>query len=196
MCIRVGWGDAVGWECHFFTITSPYFTRESTPAHLRMGGQPYARVDLNPMPESTLSPSQGLWIWLLYITRTRIVSKLLLECVQHAARKIFGQKSDCSSTFLAVLQVWISSPTHFLISTIFRSFIFFLGYAYSNIFSRKLFFIFIHNHLHQRAGNVYTIYIVLVFCVAPPYLFKLQMFHVHAFFLLLHRSNAGQASTV
>ncbi len=23
-------------------------------------GQPYARVDLNPMPESTLSPSQGL----------------------------------------------------------------------------------------------------------------------------------------
>ena len=26
-------------------------------------GQPYARVDLNPMPESTLSPSQGLCIW-------------------------------------------------------------------------------------------------------------------------------------
>ncbi len=26
-------------------------------------GQPYARVDLNPVPESTLSPSQGLWIW-------------------------------------------------------------------------------------------------------------------------------------
>ncbi len=26
-------------------------------------GQPYARVDLNPMPESTLSPSQGLRIW-------------------------------------------------------------------------------------------------------------------------------------
>jgi hypothetical protein len=23
----------------------------------------HARVDLNPMPESTLSPSQGLWIW-------------------------------------------------------------------------------------------------------------------------------------
>ncbi len=33
-------------------------------------GQPYAIVDLNPMPESTLTlcqspPSQGLWIWLL-----------------------------------------------------------------------------------------------------------------------------------
>jgi hypothetical protein len=26
-------------------------------------GHPYARVDLNTMPESTLSPSQGLWIW-------------------------------------------------------------------------------------------------------------------------------------
>jgi hypothetical protein len=26
-------------------------------------GQPFARVDLNPMPESTLSPSQRLWIW-------------------------------------------------------------------------------------------------------------------------------------
>ncbi len=25
--------------------------------------QPYARVDLNPMPESTLSPNQGLRIW-------------------------------------------------------------------------------------------------------------------------------------
>jgi hypothetical protein len=26
-------------------------------------GQPYTRVDLNPMPESTLFPSKGLWIW-------------------------------------------------------------------------------------------------------------------------------------
>ncbi len=26
-------------------------------------GQPYARVDLNPRPESTVSPSQGLWIY-------------------------------------------------------------------------------------------------------------------------------------
>ncbi len=25
-------------------------------------GQPYARVDLDPMPESALSPRQGLWI--------------------------------------------------------------------------------------------------------------------------------------
>jgi len=26
-------------------------------------GQLFTRVDLNPIPESTLSPSQGLWIW-------------------------------------------------------------------------------------------------------------------------------------
>jgi hypothetical protein len=26
-------------------------------------GQPYASVDLNPIPELALSPSQGLWIW-------------------------------------------------------------------------------------------------------------------------------------
>jgi hypothetical protein len=26
-------------------------------------GQPYARVDLNPVPESILSSCQGLWIW-------------------------------------------------------------------------------------------------------------------------------------
>jgi hypothetical protein len=30
-------------------------------------GQPYAKLDVNPMPESFLSPSQGLWIWPLYI---------------------------------------------------------------------------------------------------------------------------------
>jgi hypothetical protein len=33
-------------------------------------GQPYARVDRNTMPESTLSPSQGLWIWPLALPLT------------------------------------------------------------------------------------------------------------------------------
>jgi hypothetical protein len=33
------------------------------PLKSRLHGQPYARVDLNPVPESTLSPSQELWIW-------------------------------------------------------------------------------------------------------------------------------------
>jgi hypothetical protein len=33
------------------------------PTHLPWAcGQPYARVD-NPMPELTISPSQGIWIW-------------------------------------------------------------------------------------------------------------------------------------
>ncbi len=38
-------------------------TPESTPTQLQCYEQPYARVDLNPMPQSTLFPSQGLWIW-------------------------------------------------------------------------------------------------------------------------------------
>jgi hypothetical protein len=36
-------------------------------------GQPYARVDLNPMPESTLSPSQGLWIWPLHVVQGTVI---------------------------------------------------------------------------------------------------------------------------
>jgi hypothetical protein len=45
------------------TITSPYVhPLQSRLQHIYYG-QPYARVDLNPMPESTLSPSQGLRIW-------------------------------------------------------------------------------------------------------------------------------------
>jgi len=43
-------------------------TPESAPTHLPWV-QPYARVDLNPAPESTLSPSQGLWIWPLVCAR-------------------------------------------------------------------------------------------------------------------------------
>ncbi len=40
-------------------ITSPYVPSRVHIYH----GQPYARVDLNPMPESTLFPSQGLRFW-------------------------------------------------------------------------------------------------------------------------------------
>jgi hypothetical protein len=42
------------------TLTSPYV--QSRRQHI-YHGQPYGRVDLNHMLESTLSPSQGLWIW-------------------------------------------------------------------------------------------------------------------------------------
>jgi hypothetical protein len=45
------------------TITSPYVhSTESTSTHLPWAA-PLCQSDLNPMPESTLSPSQGLWIW-------------------------------------------------------------------------------------------------------------------------------------
>jgi hypothetical protein len=40
-------------------------------------GQPYARVDLNPMPELTLSSSQGLRIWHILFT-----SSVLYEIVK------------------------------------------------------------------------------------------------------------------
>ncbi len=47
------------------TITSPYVHSRVDSITFTMGiGQPYARVDpLNPMTESTVSPSQVLWIW-------------------------------------------------------------------------------------------------------------------------------------
>ncbi len=49
-----------------FLRCMPELTITSPNVHSRVDsntmGQPYARVDLNPIPESTLSPSQGLWI--------------------------------------------------------------------------------------------------------------------------------------
>jgi hypothetical protein len=44
------------------TITSPYVDLQSRLQHMYQG-QPYGRVDIDPMSESTLSPSQGLRIW-------------------------------------------------------------------------------------------------------------------------------------
>jgi hypothetical protein len=45
------------------SITSPY-------VHSRVESNTFtsARVDLNPMPESTLSPCQQLWIWPLFFS--------------------------------------------------------------------------------------------------------------------------------
>ncbi len=44
------------------TIISLYVDARVDSDTFTMGiGQPYARVDLDPMPESTLSPSQGTW---------------------------------------------------------------------------------------------------------------------------------------
>jgi hypothetical protein len=43
-------------------ITSPYVDPGVDSQHISIGN-PMPKVDLNPMPESTLSPSQGLRIW-------------------------------------------------------------------------------------------------------------------------------------
>jgi hypothetical protein len=43
------------------TITSPYALQSRLQCMYH--GQFYAKVDRNPVPESTLFPSQGLWIW-------------------------------------------------------------------------------------------------------------------------------------
>ncbi len=45
-----------------------YHLRVDSTTHL-YHGQPYARVDLNSLPELTLSPSQELWIWPHYCQR-------------------------------------------------------------------------------------------------------------------------------
>ena len=46
------------------SITSRYIHSRVDSNKLTMRiGQPFARADLNPMAESTFSPSQGLWFW-------------------------------------------------------------------------------------------------------------------------------------
>jgi hypothetical protein len=46
-------------------LTSPYVDSRVNSQHI-YHGQLHARVDLNPMPESTLSTSLGLRIWTLF----------------------------------------------------------------------------------------------------------------------------------
>ncbi len=61
------------------TITSSYVDSMSRLLQHVYHGQLYAIVDLNPVPESTLSSSQGLWIWPLIIKAekdTKYVSRL------------------------------------------------------------------------------------------------------------------------
>jgi hypothetical protein len=58
-----------GTLCRSWLLVLPHLT--STPTHLpwatlcQSRPQPYARVDLNPIPESTLSPNKGLSIFFL-----------------------------------------------------------------------------------------------------------------------------------
>ncbi len=51
------------------TLTSPCGPLQSQLQHI-YHGKSYARV--NPVKESTLSPSQGLWIWPLTVSTTRL----------------------------------------------------------------------------------------------------------------------------
>jgi hypothetical protein len=63
--------EAESKEKHGVRRTGPYagfdYNLTICPLQSRLqhiyNGQPYARVDLNPILESTLSPSQGHWIW-------------------------------------------------------------------------------------------------------------------------------------
>jgi hypothetical protein len=51
------------------TITSPFVHSRVDNRFTMSMEQPYATVDLNTMPESTLSPRQGIWICPLAINR-------------------------------------------------------------------------------------------------------------------------------
>jgi hypothetical protein len=60
-------------------ITSPYI-HSRDDSNTFTTGQPYARVDLNPMPESTtLSPRKGLWIWPQLRKRRAVRGEALLR---------------------------------------------------------------------------------------------------------------------
>jgi hypothetical protein len=65
------------------TTTSPYvnFKVDSNTCTMGIGnynGRHYARVDLNPMLESAVSPSQGVKIWpLIFIVNVRLTRRFL-----------------------------------------------------------------------------------------------------------------------
>jgi hypothetical protein len=56
------------------SVMGPYATVDYNLQHI-YHGQPNARVNLNPMPESTLSASQGLCIWPLHSKCRNLVSE-------------------------------------------------------------------------------------------------------------------------
>ncbi len=76
------------------SITSPNVHSRVDFNTFTMGiGQPYARVDLNPMPESTLYPSH-LWIWPLLFRTVRLLyrtNRLLLYTINRTAGLFINQ---------------------------------------------------------------------------------------------------------
>jgi hypothetical protein len=71
------------------TITLPYVDSRRQQ-HMYHGlGQPYARVDLNPMPESTtLSTNKELWIWTLIRNARANIVILCQADVQWVVRNV------------------------------------------------------------------------------------------------------------
>jgi hypothetical protein len=63
-------------------------------------GQPYARVDLNPMPESTLSPSQEIRIW-PHVTSTSLRGGLDFRLVEPLKARLNTLFSRCTYTVFA-----------------------------------------------------------------------------------------------
>ncbi len=68
-------------------------------------GQPYAKVDLNPMPESTLSPSQGLRIWPLLSSPENWAQHKNLSSITILTRSIV-EKCYLSINFYIIYLLW------------------------------------------------------------------------------------------
>ncbi len=64
---------------HLFAGESHQVVKFTVPYQHPYHGQPYARVDLNSVPESTLSPSQGLRLWPLKSSQAEIGKNVLGE---------------------------------------------------------------------------------------------------------------------
>jgi hypothetical protein len=91
-----------------WNITSPYVLSRVDYNTFTMG-QPYARVDLNPMPEPTLSPSQGLWIWPLGPFQAEIRIGACLKKCTHAPIILYFTEANSSILFVRVYMIKSSS---------------------------------------------------------------------------------------
>jgi hypothetical protein len=97
------------------TTTSPYVDSRVDPNSCTMAhGQPYARVDLIPMPESTLSPNQGLRLWPLKGSQAEIGKNVLGEIVLHVHSVLY----TCHTK--TILAIWkITKYVHIKSTTVY-----------------------------------------------------------------------------
>ncbi len=91
------------------TITSPCVHSRVDSQHI-YHGQPCSRVDLNHMPVSTLSPSEGLWIWpsRQWIETAVPILYVLCDQVKHWLMK--GSLVKNVFSFIATFQCGILKP--------------------------------------------------------------------------------------